>query len=399
MKTVSHVISALVLAFLVISCTKENLTPDTQALANSHDGTYLNDAALLQMLDLDDEIADRTASSTVYTMGNKADGNEVIAFKVNTDGSLTESGRFSTGGMGTDADLNSQGSLALALGGKMLYAVNPGSNDLSVFYVQTDGGLVLKEKVATGGIRPVSVTVNNGLVYVLNAGGKGNITGFGYDNEAKLVPIPGASASLSTDNAGASQVSFTPNGKALVVTEKSSNTITTYQVLANKPYSMKTFPSAGKSPGGFQFGNNNNFYVSESGNGMTDASTVSAYNVDNTGKVSLVDGPMVMNTTNAGFMAMSKNKNRLFTSNTGSNSISSLNVSGFGKLSASGMAPASAMTAPIDAALDSESKFMYVLATGGNSLISYKLNNDGSMSQIDADAANMPDYMSGLVVR
>lgn len=399
MKTLSHVISAMVLAFMVVSCTKENLTPSTQALAASHDGTYLDDAALLQMLELDGEIYDRNGSSTVYTMSNKASGNEIMAYTVNSDGTLDEAAKFSTGGTGTDADLNSQGSMALALGGKMLYAVNPGSNDLSVFYVQTDGGLVLKEKVATGGTRPVSVTVNNGLVYVLNAGGKGNITGFGYNNQGKLVQIPGSSTSLSTDNAGATQVSFTPDGKSLVVTEKQSNTITSFSVLANKPYNMQTIASAGKSPSGFTFGNNNNFYVSESGNGMTDASTVSAYNVDNTGKVKLIDGPMAMNTTDAGFVTMAKNKNRLFTTNKGSNSISSLNVSGFGKLSASGTAATSAMTGPIDAALDSESKFMYVLATGGNSLISYKLNNDGSMSQIDAEATNMPDFMSGLVVR
>src|SRR5712691_9295294 len=50
-------------------------------------------------------------------------------------------------------------------------------NEVSVFAVESDG-LELTDRVSSGGEQPVSVTAFRGLVYVLNAGGAGNITGF-----------------------------------------------------------------------------------------------------------------------------------------------------------------------------------------------------------------------------
>ena len=81
---------------------------------------------------------------------------------------------------------------------------------------------------------PISVTVHDKLVYVLNAGGAGNITGFTVDGNGALTPIAGSTQPLGVGAAGPAQVAFSPDGTTLVVTEKGSSTIDTYAVGARR---------------------------------------------------------------------------------------------------------------------------------------------------------------------
>ena len=123
-------------------------------------------------------------------------------------------GRRGTGAAG----LGSQGALAIERG--WLLAVNAGSNDVSAFRIR-DGHLVLVNRVPSGGTTPNSVTIHDGVAYVLNAGGTGNISGF--SSAAGLSPLAGSTQPLSSATAGAVQVSFTPRGDQLVVSEKGAN--------------------------------------------------------------------------------------------------------------------------------------------------------------------------------
>lgn len=403
MKTFPIGITSIVLFLFVASCTKEQITPpvcnDEETHSLEMEDEFLDDAALFKILAQNGKIGERSNSYTVYTMSNEASGNQIIAFDIHPDGTISEKGRYNTGGTGTDGGLGNQGALTLGLGGHLLYAVNPGSNDFSVMYVLTDGSLVLKEKIHSGGTMPISITERKSIIYVLNAGGDGNISGFGYNNQAQLVPISNSTKPLSTDAAGPAQISFSPNGKALVISEKATNTITSYRVLANRPSTMHTLSAAGATPFGFDFGNNNNFYVSEAAGGAPGASTISSYHVNNKGELSLVDGPLSTNRTAACWVVLSNNSKYLFTTNTGSNDISTVSVSGFGNLSLLEDIAAPAMSSPIDAAMDKNSNYLYVLASGGNTIISYSVSNQGALTQIDVDGGGLPDFMSGLVVR
>src|SRR5262249_20716555 len=116
----------------------------------------------------------------VYVMTNQPTGNSVMVFHRDAAGMLTFAGSFASGGngAGTGADpLGSQGALALSENNRLLFAVNAGSNSISIFAVSGDR-LSLLDTVSSGGIRPVSLTVQRNLVYVLNAGGTPNISGF-----------------------------------------------------------------------------------------------------------------------------------------------------------------------------------------------------------------------------
>ncbi len=75
----------------------------------------------------------------VYTISNATAGNEVVVFDRAADGSLTLRESVSTGGLGTGANLGSQGALVLSDNNRWLFAVNAGSVSVSSFEVKADG--------------------------------------------------------------------------------------------------------------------------------------------------------------------------------------------------------------------------------------------------------------------
>jgi len=97
-------------------------------------------------------------------------------------------GERSYRGSGAGSGLGSQGALALSEDGRWIFAVNAGSNDVSVFRVN-GRGLSLASRSPSGGIRPVSLTVHDDVLYVLNAGGDGNISASAWGLMVRCRPL------------------------------------------------------------------------------------------------------------------------------------------------------------------------------------------------------------------
>jgi hypothetical protein len=155
------------------------------------------------------------ASGAVYLATNATAGNQVLVLARSGDGSLSEPRPFSTGGTGTGGGLGNQGGVVLAHGNRWLFVVNAGSNEISVFAVRGDD-LELLDRVSSDGLKPISVTVFRDLVYVLNAGGSGNISGFRLDPHGGLHPLPGSTRPLSSSASDPAQIEFSPDGTTLV---------------------------------------------------------------------------------------------------------------------------------------------------------------------------------------
>ena len=180
-------------------------------------------------------------SGAVYVLTNQV-SNAVAVFDRAPNGTLTPAGMFSTGGAGNPvpppgdapADpLASQGALVLSNNNKLLFAVNAGSNEISVLSVGNDS-LTLVDKVSSGGVRPISLTLHGALLYVLNEGGTPNITGFTVSNTGELTLLPGSTRPLTGGSmADPAQVNFSRDGALLVVTEKATNLIDVYVVGAD----------------------------------------------------------------------------------------------------------------------------------------------------------------------
>ncbi len=108
----------------------------------------------------------RRGVGAVYVLTNAATGNGVTIFSRESNGALKREGTVATGGRGTGGLLDAQGSLILSQGNEWLFAVNPGSDDISVFAVVEGSGLILLDRVPSGGERPISLTVSEDLLYV-----------------------------------------------------------------------------------------------------------------------------------------------------------------------------------------------------------------------------------------
>jgi 6-phosphogluconolactonase len=195
----------------------------------------------------------------VFIQTNEADGNRVIAFEAAGDGALTQIASVSTGGKGDGVPhLTSQGSVALTTDASRLLVANAGSGNVSILRVADQPTLT---QVVPTGVAPKSIAEHAGLVYVLNTGSP-SLAGFRL-GIAGLQPLEGSLRELAA-GADPAQVGFTPDGSALVVTERGTDSLLVFPVdesgLLGDPAET---PSAGPTPYGFAFGSNGALVVTE----------------------------------------------------------------------------------------------------------------------------------------
>ncbi|HEX4465899.1 MAG TPA: beta-propeller fold lactonase family protein [Solirubrobacteraceae bacterium] len=190
-------------------------------------------------------------------------GNQIAVYDRAADGTLTAAATYPTGGLGGALSgsvvdhLASQGSLTYDRANGLLYAVNAGSNTISVFAVIGDR-LALRQVLSSGGSFPVSVDAANGLVYVLNAEEGGSLQGFRVSG-GYLTPIPGSVRTLGLDPEASpqftntpGQVAFSPSGTQLIVTTKANeDDIDVFRV--NAAGRLSASPTVNQQPGAVPF--------------------------------------------------------------------------------------------------------------------------------------------------
>lgn len=346
-------------------------------------------------------------SGAVYVMTNQV-SNAVAAFDRAPDGTLTAAGTFSTGGAGNPVaqpgdpptdPLASQGSLILS--DNFLFAVNAGSNEISVLSVGKNA-LTLVDKVSSGGVRPISLTIHENLLYVLNEGGTPNITGFTISDTGKLTPLAGSTRPLTAGSAAdPAEVGFNTDGSLLVVTEKAANLIDVYVVgsdgVAGPP---NPNPSNGVTPFGFAFDQSNNLINSEAFGGVPNAAAVSSYTAALNGSLDVVSGSVPDFQTAACWIAITNNGGYVYTTNTGTGVVSSYTLASGGTLTLLNSAAASlgATSFPIDLTLNNSSRYLYVLANGLQTVEAFSVARDGSLTKIDS-AGGLPFGTQGIAAR
>jgi 6-phosphogluconolactonase (cycloisomerase 2 family) len=322
----------------------------------------------------------------IFTMTNASDGNQVVAYERDANGALTMAESYATGGNGNGAGLGSQGALVLTDNGRWLLAVNAGSNSVSVFRVNPSG-LMLRDVVPSGGEMPISITVHGRMVYVLNGGGVENISGFMLHPNGMLQAVEGSSRPLSGTGVGPAQVQFTPDGRALVVTEKATNKIDVFLVYDIGFASMPVVnESIGMSPLGFDIKPDGTLVVSEAFGGAADASALSSYQITIDGTLQLVSGSAATTETAACWVVITPDGRYAYTTNNGSGSVSGYHVDQSGALALLNADGQTGLTGagsgPIDAIDAGDGQFLYVLNAGDDSISIFGINADGSLSDL-----------------
>jgi 6-phosphogluconolactonase (cycloisomerase 2 family) len=328
-------------------------------------------------------------SGMVYTESNASTGNQVLVFHRAADGTLTPAQVVASGGMGTGAPLASQGAVALGGGGDWLFAVNAGSNSISSFRVR-DGGLELADTAPSGGTTPVSLAVSGHLLYVLNQGGTGNIAGFRVGDHGDLEPIPGSSKPLSSAAASAEQVGFSPDQSTLVVSEKATQTLDTYQV---KAHGLVTGPTAhasnGAGPYGFTFSGRDQLLVTEAA-----VNAVSSYDFDH-GDLAVASPSVPSEGAAPCWIAATPDGRFAYATNAHIGSIAGFGVGRDGALTFLGLTTTASIPL-LDVAATRD--YLYALAEGTNQILEYRVGGDGGLTGI-GQAGSIPASAAGLVAR
>src|SRR5215204_6676903 len=233
---------------------------------------------------------DTASAGAVYVQTNAAP-NELIAFRRADDGSLDLIGSVAAGGEGDGTPhLQSQGSVTLTSDGQYLLVTNAASDDLSVFSVAADGSIELRERVHTGAT-PRSVAERDGLVVVLNTGEPGLVS-FRLDAEG-IARVEGGDQALDAGHADPAQVAFSPDGSMVVITERATDSIVTYEVAPDGTFGASSAAaSEGPTPYGFAFTSGGTLIVTEAFGAEKGAAAASSYAIE--------DGSLVARTSSVG---------------------------------------------------------------------------------------------------
>jgi 6-phosphogluconolactonase (cycloisomerase 2 family) len=368
------------------------------------------------------------AVGAVYTETNGSP-NRVITFARYANGSLKQRQVINTGGTGghqqqpgctpTCPILDTQGEVNLTQDGKLLFAVNAGSNTVTSFRV-TSHGLKRVGVVSSGGVFPNSLTSHGNLLYVLNSNSL-NIQGYRFSSGGKLTPVKGSKQSLTPAAPGfPRQVGFDSTGRVLIVTllvgpggpTSAAHTIDTFPVKANGSAGSPTVhDSTTPLPFGFALSAGNRLVVSQIHDlsGAPNADTAS-YDVFTSGAVHPVDTQK-----SGGFAAcwvvISGNSRYVYVVNTGGGAPSGATVSAY-TMSASGKLKLIQVTPVLKAAsgkpefartdeiLSSDGRYLYVLTPAVMSNTSridiYKVVKGGKLKLLGVTPSKLPAGVSGL---
>jgi 6-phosphogluconolactonase len=340
---------------------------------------------------------DNDRSPAVFVMTNAADRNEVISYKRNADGTLTEERHFSTGGRGSGGNndpLESQGSLTLTQGHSHLLAVNAGSGDISLFRIH-GSDLDLRDRVSSGGSEPNAIAQHGDLVYVLNTGGSSSVAGFRLHND-ELTPIENSLRFLSTNTSGAASLALSPNGQFLAVTERLTNSIDVFLVQNDGTLSpIVVNPSVGPGVFSLSFAPNGTAIVSETGAaGVPNGSAASSYSVQSNGTLSAITASApTLGAANC-WNAVAPDGRFAYFSNAGSSTISGFAIAANGILTALpgtvfGQNPAGATN--LDIAASGDGKFLYTLNAKVGTVGIFSIQNDGTLAPVGSAGGITPN--------
>lgn len=336
-------------------------------------------------------------SPAVYVQTNDSAGNEVIAFSRAKDGALAPLGRYPAGGRGTGVPhLASAGSVVLSEDGRWLLVVNAGSDELSVFAVQPDG-LQLAGRAGSGGSTPTSVAVRGTLAYVLN-NGTPNISGFTLA-DGKLTELGGSARPLSSADADPAQISFTPDGRVLIATERGTDTISSYLIdedgYAQNPATIK---ASGQTPYGFGLTADGSLIVSEAFGGAPGAAAASCYAVSGAGELTLVSGSVGDTRTEVCWVALTNDDHFAYVTNFGDGTVSCYQITA---------GPSLRLHQPVagstskggkgirDQAISGDGRYLYAIDTDAQKLCGWAVSQDGQLRPV-GEFDGVPGTVAGL---
>jgi hypothetical protein len=180
----------------------------------------------------------RSTASMVYTIENDVGANYIIGLhRDSRTGELSTPRRYATGGTSTNG-IGGFEQHSLVANRHFLYAVNPGSDDVSAFAIGSDGTLRLIGKTPSGGRHPAALALHPaGLLFVANEGGipltndptAGSYSVLRIRLDGSLAPVSGGVYSLP-GGAHPSDILVSPDGQRVIAPRLEGGTIDSFQI-------------------------------------------------------------------------------------------------------------------------------------------------------------------------
>ncbi len=250
--------------------------------------------------------------------------NQIVAYSRDANGELVQIGLYDTGGLGENIrnsganPLASQDPLIVSKDRRFVFAVNPGSESISSFSINDDftltpASLNVSTSGESGAQNPVSLTVFEDILYVVNTGNfvdaagveldtlpadrnrtNASIIGFRIAEDGTLTELAGSETTTVGANAGS--IEFTEDGSDLYITQRRTNEIIhigmddnflpiTYDSgeqrvnaiasITPQPFGTDLYPAE----------NGTFLLVSEGNNGAPGLSALSSYRVEDNGSL------------------------------------------------------------------------------------------------------------------
>jgi DNA-binding beta-propeller fold protein YncE len=374
----------------------------------------------------------------VYVASNSWTGNKIITFPRLADGTLLPplpgvatgglgSGPGAIPGVATDP-LGSQHSLVVDAKDMRLFAVNAGSNSVSMFNIKPNG-ITLAGTSPSAGQYPVSLAVNGDTVYVLNSQSD-SVARFAiahgrlsYQQTCVLAapprpldpPYPATAGHseqpVATEEPG--QIGLSPDGRHLVVVAKEGPVLTGFPLgqtagngeidvyntapdgtvtNCNSPTTYvlpQNAPNQGKFPFSFAWTQGGQLLLTEVfGTGATlTASAVQPFNLNPNGSLTPISGPVGSGQIAVCWIDVSGQD--VYTTNYLTNDVTSYTVARQGSLTlnnpVAGGAASGTLVTPIDQALSPDGHFLYQLSPGNGMVVPFAIDNgSGSLNQLSS---------------
>jgi len=339
-------------------------------------------------------------SPYVYVMSNDIQGNSVAVLRRNFFGGLEKVTVVSTQGkgvgVGTTAPppdpLGSQNALVKSDDGRLLFATNAGSNQVSVFSIE-GSRLRLIDIQPTGGTYPVSVAQRGNRLYVLNSAATSNVTAFQITPGGQLVALPAETRLLGTDtplvgnqpNVGMTpaQLQLSPDGKWLAVSIKDASAKGWFELFAvNRDGSLGNDPTITPSndpqPFGFDFDARGHLIAAQAA-----SSAASSYAVGRDGALTAISGDVANGQAAACWLTVSGRF--AFTANAGKGNISGYRVGNDGSLAlldGGVVGKLETGAAPTDLKASADGLFLYVGNSLGGNIDTFLILGDGRLLQV-----------------
>jgi 6-phosphogluconolactonase (cycloisomerase 2 family) len=350
------------------------------------------------------------AGHAVFVQTNALDRNTVVTYTRRADGHLTRIGEFATGGQGgveRDVPLDSlasQDSLTYDAAHHLLFAVNAGSDTVTSFAV--DGAhLTRRQTVPSGGVFPVSVSAAHNRLFVLNAGGSGNVTGYRINSAGRLAPLPGARRDLGLNNdprpefiTAPADITQTFDGHHVIVTTKANNDIDVFNVDGGLSAPVRN-QAASAVPFAVSFDSAHRLAVANAGDSSVSTYTVNADGTLDTITAGVQDGQ-------AALCWLVGTGDTFFGGNAGSSTISAFEVDPDGHATLTGTPDGvvahtgGGSGGTIDLAITGDDQFLYAENSFAGSVEAYRIQPDHTLQLVDTQTG-LPQFdghgMEGLV--